>query len=260
MTPDTLFCDLLAARSGIVCAVGAGGKKSVLRAIAAEHPGRVAVTGTVPFVPPPDSLSADRITGDLDALAEQLDGDRHHRIVVFGRPAEKKGRWGGLPGEIIANWHPRFGFDVTLVKADGARMRWVKAPADDEPVLPPVYDTLIPVFSARALGEPLTDRIAHRPSLVEHVTGCRAGEIFQPEHAARLLASNDGLLRGAGQSQVRPVINMVDDPQRRELALEAARLALEMTTRFDQLLLVRLKHTTELVEIVNRGAKQPCTP
>ena len=38
--------DLLGARSGIVCAVGAGGKKTVLQHLAAAHPGRVAMTAT----------------------------------------------------------------------------------------------------------------------------------------------------------------------------------------------------------------------
>lgn len=248
---------MLAARRGIVCAVGAGGKKSVLRAIAAEHPRRVAMTGTVPFVPPPESLVADRFSGEADALLAQLGAPAHHRVVVFGRPAEKKGRWGGLPPELIADWHERFGFDVTLVKADGARMRWIKAPADDEPVLPPGRGTLIPVFSARALGEPLSERIAHRLERVVDVTGCRAGEIFTPEHAARLLTSADGLLKGADQGEVRPVINMVDDEQRQALAMQAARLGLEMTARFDQVLLMRLRTAAELIAVVHRGAERP---
>ena len=257
MSPENALWDLLAARRGIVCAVGAGGKKSVLRAIAAEHPGRVALTGTVPFLPPPETLPADRFSAEVDLLGEQLAAPGAHRIVVYGRPAEKKGRWGGLPPELIADWHQRFGFDATLVKADGARMRWIKAPAEEEPVLPPRCDTLIPVMSARALGEPLSERIAHRLALVERITGCRSGEIFGAEHAARLLASNQGLLKGAGHSVVRPVINMVDDEQRLELAMRTANLALEMTDRFPQVLLMRLKTATEIVAVVGREPDAP---
>lgn len=257
MSPENALWDLLAARRGIVCAVGAGGKKSVLRAIAAEHPGRVALTGTVPFLPPPETLPADRFSAEVDLLGEQLAAPGAHRIVVYGRPAEKKGRWGGLPPELIADWHQRFGFDATLVKADGARMRWIKAPAEEEPVLPPRCDTLIPVMSARALGEPLSERIAHRLALVERISGCRSGEIFGPEHAARLLASKQGLLKGAGNSVVRPVINMVDDEQRLELAMRTANLALEMTDRFPQVLLMRLKTATEIVAVVGREPDAP---
>lgn len=244
--------ELLAARRGIVCAVGAGGKKSVLRAIGAAHAGRVALTGTVPFTPPPETLDGLRLTGDPDTLAQQLAATAGPGVIVFGSPEEKKGRWGGLPPAVIADWHERFAFDVTLVKADGARMRWVKAPSDSEPVVTPACDTLIPVFSARALGEPLSERIAHRVAQVAQVSGCRAGEIFSPEHAARLLVSEHGLLKSAGTAQVRPVINMVDDDARHVLALEAAQRALEMTDRFDQVLLLCLKNATELVAIVNR--------
>jgi probable selenium-dependent hydroxylase accessory protein YqeC len=250
--PPALF-ELLAARRGIVCAVGAGGKKSVLYALAAEHPGRVAVTGTVPFVPPPEALAAERLTGDADTIAGCLAASGRQRVVVFGRPPETKGRWGGLPPDLIDAWHGRFGFDVTLVKADGARMRWIKAPAEDEPLLPAGCSTLIPVLSARALGEPLSERIAHRVALVEQVTGCRAGQAFLPEHAARLLSSPRGLLQGAaGSREIRPIINMVDDVQALTLAREAAVLALELSTRFDQVVLTRLKDLPTVVEIVRR--------
>lgn len=250
-TPEII--DMLAARHGIVCAVGAGGKKSVLRAIAAAHPGRIAMTGTVPFVPPPEALQAVRFTGDLEPLAKQLETSRGRGVIVFGLPEEKKGRWGGVPPELISEWHRRFGFDVTLVKADGARMRWIKAPSDEEPVMTPNCETLIPVLSARALGEPLSERIAHRVARVEQVTGCRPGEIFQPAHAARLLVSDQGLLKSAGHAQVRPVINMVDDEKRHALALEAAQVALDMTDRFDKVLLMRLKNTTEVLSVVHRA-------
>jgi len=255
MNSTAELVELLAARRGIVCAAGAGGKKSVLRAIAAAHPGRVAMTGTVPFAPPPETLEGHRYTGSLEALEQQLAATAglETGVFMYGMPEEKKGRWGGVPAGSIVDWHRRFGFEATLVKADGARMRWIKAPADTEPVLTPRCDTLIPVLSARALGEPLAERIAHRLPQVEQVSGCRPGEIFQPVHAARLLASPNALLKSAGDARVRPVINMVDDETRTALAAEAARLALAMTERFDQILLMRLKTTPELVAVIDRA-------
>ena len=39
--------DLLDASTGVVCAVGAGGKKTLLNHLATTHPGRVALTTTV---------------------------------------------------------------------------------------------------------------------------------------------------------------------------------------------------------------------
>ncbi len=46
MNADQLL-DLFHARSGIICAVGAGGKKSILYHLLRTHPGRTAFAATV---------------------------------------------------------------------------------------------------------------------------------------------------------------------------------------------------------------------
>lgn len=248
--------DLLAAREGIVCAVGAGGKKSALFAIAARHPGRVAFTTTVHTLPPPESLRPRIVIAPESelpaAISESLGSATGPGLLAYACPGDKPGRLTGVPPQRIAEWHARLGFDVTLVKADGARMRWIKAPGDAEPVLPPGMTTLLPVLSARALGEPLGDRTAHRAAQLAELVGTRPGEPLLPEHAARLLASGDGLLKGAGDAQVVPIINMVDDEEREALARETARRALAMTDRFERVVLVRLRRADPVVAVIER--------
>lgn len=244
--------ELLQARDGIVCATGAGGKKSVLFAIAARHRGRVAFTTTVHTLPPPESLRATVVIAPEPQLEAELRRHAGARFIAYACPGDKPGRLTGVPAARIEALHAACGFALTLVKADGARMRWVKAPADDEPVLPAGMTTLIPVLSARALGEPLAERIAHRVERLTQVSGAAAGEPFLPEHAARLLASEHGLLKGAADARVVPVINMVDDPERLRLATEAARRALALTARFDRVLLARLKDADPVVAVIER--------
>jgi probable selenium-dependent hydroxylase accessory protein YqeC len=248
----TPLVDLLHARSGIVCATGAGGKKSVLFAVAAGHPGRVAFTTTVHTLPPPDALGARIVIAPEDAIESELRAARGVRFVAYACPGDKPGRLTGVPPTRIDALHAALGFDVTLVKADGARMRWVKAPADGEPVLPAGMTTLVPVLSARALGEPLTERIAHRPERIAALTGAVEGETFAPSHAGRLLASDAGLLKGAGDARVVPVINMVDDDRRLALATEAAREALQLSTRFEYIVLARLRDPVQVVAVIGR--------
>jgi len=248
----TDLLELLGARDGIVCATGAGGKKSVLFAIAARHPGRVAFTTTVHSLPPPDSLGARVVIAAAERLENELRALGAAPFVAYACPGDKPGRLTGVPVDRIDALHVALGFDLTLVKADGARMRWIKAPADDEPVLPPGMTTLIPVLSARALGEPLAERIAHRVERIAALTGATPGEPFSPVHAARLLASPDGLLKGAGQARVVPVINMVDDPARQRLAAEAAEQALALTDRFDRVVLARLRDANPVVAVIDR--------
>jgi len=252
MTAEIEFLDLLEARRGIICAVGAGGKKSVLFAIASRHPGRVAFTTTVHSLPPPEAMGARVVIAPEDQLEGELDSLGPAPLVAYACPGDKPGRLTGVSGETIAALHEKPGFDLSMVKADGARMRWVKAPAADEPVLVPGMNTLIPVFSARALGEPLGDRIAHRVERLAALTGAGPGEAFSPVHAARLLASDEGLLKGAGDARVVPVINMVDDPERRRLATEAAAEALRLTSRFDRVVLARLNRPDPVVAVIQR--------
>lgn len=244
--------DLLQARDGVVCATGAGGKKSVLFAIAARHTGRVAFTTTVHTLPPPEALGAKVIVAPEPRLEAELHGHADARFIAYACPGDKPGRLTGVPKARIDALHAACGFDLTLVKADGARMRWVKAPADDEPVLPAGMTTLIPVLSARALGEPLAERIAHRVERLAEVSGAAVGQPFLPAHAARLLASEHGLLKGAGGARVVPVINMVDDPERLRLATETAERALALTARFDRIVLARLKDADPVVAVIER--------
>jgi probable selenium-dependent hydroxylase accessory protein YqeC len=203
-------------------------------------------------LPPPEALGAVVIIAPEQQLEAELRRHAEARFIAYACPGDKPGRLTGVPTARIDALHAACSFDLTLVKADGARMRWVKAPADDEPVLPAGMTTLIPVLSARALGEPLAERIAHRVERLAEISGAAVGLPFLPEHAARLLASEHGLLKGAGEARVVPVINMVDDPQRLRLATETAQRALALTTRFDRIVLARLKDAEPVVAVIER--------
>lgn len=247
------FLDILEARTGIVCAVGAGGKKTTLYRLAGLHHGRVGITSTVPIAHFPRTVAAHEVIAEAEALAQAvIESVRRHRLVAFALPEVKKARYGGLPGELIHEIHEAAGFDCLLVKADGARMRWIKAPDAAEPLIPPGARTVLPIVSARAIGEPLTERTAHRPSLVAAVTGARVGERLSATHLARLLASRDGALRRTGGATVVPVLNMVDDSALQALAERAARQALDLTDRFDRIVLTSAERGDPLVDVIVR--------
>jgi probable selenium-dependent hydroxylase accessory protein YqeC len=214
----------------------------------------VAFTTTVRTLPPPESLGGQVVLAGEDQLEAQLRALGPQPFVAYACPGDKPGRLAAVPGARITALHQALGLDVTLVKADGARMRWVKAPAQDEPVLPPGMTTLLPVMSARALGEPLGDRIAHRVERLAELVGAAPGEPFTPACAARLLASEEGLLKGAADARVVPVINMVDDAEKLALATAAAEAALELTDRFDRVVLLRLNRPEPVVAVIGAAA------
>lgn len=240
MTSDELL-DLFHARRGIVCAVGAGGKKSTLYHLVARHPGRIALTSTVFITHFPDRLGLTSVIAEESHLATELAPHVDAGRLGFAAPSGKPGRHGGIAPELVSQLHVGTGRDATFVKADGARMRWIKAPKDSEPVLPADCSTLICVSSAHALGEPLSDRVAHRLEHIEAVTGLRESEIIEPEHLARLMVSDAGMLKDSLGRTVVPVINMVDDAARERLARKAAELALTKTNRFDRVILASIR-------------------
>jgi probable selenium-dependent hydroxylase accessory protein YqeC len=247
--------DVLSAKCGVVCAVGAGGKKSTLYRLAEAHgavgSALVGFTTTVMMAPPPENLFGEPLLGQGEVLAQALSAAvARRRLVAFAEPSAKPGRLGGLAPEQVASLHARYGFTATLVKADGARMRLIKAPAEDEPVLPPGTATVLPVVSARAIGRPLSLATAHRPERLSQVTGAAQGEALAPIHVARLLVSNLGALHNAGEATVVPIINMVDDPAARLAARDAARQALAMTRRFERVVLTAMTAEQPMVEVV----------
>jgi len=245
--------DLLDARSGVVCAVGAGGKKTLLGQLATSHPGRVAITATVFTTYFQEQPGFAVVIEPDEQLAVAVAAVDRGLSVAYACPGTKPGRHAGVSAATIERVHREGGFAATYVKADGARMRLVKAPADDEPALPAACTTVVPILSALVIGEPLSTRIAHRLEHIERVTGLREHERITPLHLARLLASDNGLLKSTAGRRVVPLINMVDDPVREAAARAAAMAALELTDRFDRVVLTTLARVADpVVAVVGR--------
>ena len=107
--------DLLDARSGVVCAVGAGGKKSLLGHLATAHPGRVAITATV-FTTyfkqqPGFAISHRGGRADSRAAVAALDPGLS---VAYACPGTKPGRHAGVSAATIERIHREGGFAATL--------------------------------------------------------------------------------------------------------------------------------------------------
>ncbi len=242
--------DLLEARRGIVCAVGAGGKKSTLYQLMRQLDAKVAFTTTVFTVTPPPDLAEHSVVAEARALEARLPALRDAQSVVFAGPSEKPDRIGPVAATTVAGCHALLERDVTLVKADGARMRWIKAPNPGEPVIPPGCTTVLPILSVGAIGRPLSDKVAHRPELVSAVTGLAPDSPIEPQHLAALLTEARGVLQHSDDCTIVPVLNMVDTPERLNSARTVAELALAATTRFDRVVLAAMNRSDPIVAVV----------
>lgn len=250
MTTEAL-AEALGAERGIICAVGAGGKKTLLYHLLQHHPGRTAMTATVFTYEPPKRLDAAVVVDAETALRERVPGHLAGRIL-YARPSDKAGRLAGVTTETLTAIHRRGGFDLTLVKADGARMRRIKAPRHDEPVIPDTADVVLLVGSVHALARPVNDRIAHRLEQVLRVTGMTEDQLLTPATMAKLFTHPEGLLRGCDNVTAVPVLNMVDSDDDLVAAREVARHILQGNARFDRVVLTSIRRPDLLVETVRR--------
>jgi probable selenium-dependent hydroxylase accessory protein YqeC len=239
----------LAASSGIICLVGAGGKKTTMYALAHEHPGRVLLSSTSHM------YEYDREQVDLAATLSVPSGPlpdfRQHRVVAIAGETDTRKRVGGLEAEQIKHVYDAGEFNLCLIKADGARARWIKSPGTHEPLIPPFADTVIPIVSAKVIGRPLDERIAHRPERLMQLLGIKLGETITAQHVSDLISNPGGALKGVGESNVIPLINMVDDADIHAVARETAIAALDQTDRISRIVLASMRER-RVVEVVER--------
>ncbi len=252
------LAEALGLNGGIVAAIGAGGKKSVLNELAAHATGRIAWTGTVFTARPPRWTGVEVHVGneaELLSMAGKLSGDGRHAFLL---PSEKPGRYGGLSPDGVDQLHEQGGFDLTLVKADGARMRGLKCPKPGEPVLPARTRTVLMILSAQVIGKPLDESFVHRPERVGAVLDLAPGERIEPAHLAAIFTRPGGISERTDGLVILPIINQVDDETSRGLATEAARLALAESDRFDRVILTCLKRErarrVPVVDVIKRQA------
>lgn len=258
MNTDPELLDLFHARSGIVCAVGAGGKKSVLYRLLAAHPGRAAFTSTVFTHPFPAGFPFPVVVTGRDAIVEAaLRESAAHPRIAYVCPSDKPGRYAGLQPGQVSDCHARGHFELTLVKADGARMRLLKGPQENEPVIVPGATTVLGLVSVRVVGKPLTPQHTHRPERIAAITGARLDEPLRAEHVARLIAAGDGLFKGTGSTRALPVINMADRPEHLRLAREIALRALGLSPRYDRVIITSMRADQPVLDVVERPQRPP---
>ncbi|PSP85046.1 putative selenium-dependent hydroxylase accessory protein YqeC [Halobacteriales archaeon QS_1_68_17] len=213
------------AAEGTTCVVGAGGKKTTLYALA-DRIDRAVVTATV-RIPIFDDEVADVVVTD-DPVAAVSAADAWPVGVVPER--ERSDRYLGYDPGVVDDLAAAGVADAVLVKADGARMRQFKAPADREPRLPRSADTVIPIASARVVGAALAEEHVHRPERVAAITGLSAGERIGPDDVAAVLASERGGLKDVPPgARAVPLVNMVDDAKLEATGREIARAVLDRT-------------------------------
>src|SRR6266511_4488097 len=178
--------------SQCVSIMGAGGKSTLMNRLADELNvlGRTVVLSSTTNYHRPKTLQAEQIllTRDTPDWPDRLGAlaRRWNRLLVLhhdmGNDMVK-----GIDVAAIRKIHERIPDAIVIVKTDGARKRWFKAPNQSEPVIPPWSQLCITVVNCEALGQPLTDALVHRPERVSALSGLSLGDPITPQAISTVL-------------------------------------------------------------------------
>ncbi len=194
-----LLGQALGLRKGeVVAFVGAGGKTTALFQLAHDllaQGQRIVATTTTHMLPPPANewpLVLTEDPGARQAAAAQALAEKGRVFVAARR--EDEGRLAGVALDDVAALSSLA--DTVLVEADGARGRWLKAPAVHEPAIPPSATTVVPVAGLRALGQPVGSPVIHRPERLAALLGLAPNAPILEGAFVRLLLDPEGGRRG----------------------------------------------------------------
>ena len=214
-----LDCFGLGEGVSVVALVGAGGKTSLLYALARDivRSGRTVVTTTTTKIAPPRPYQSPKLLlvqddPELRTLPDRL--QEHRQVTVAASLIAETGKLQGLDDRLITQLSHLA--DCVLIEADGAAGRPIKAPAQWEPVIPPFSSLVIPIVGLDSIGKPATEEWAFRLSELCAVTGLIRGEIIIPQAIAKLLCHPHGSLKNVpAQIPVIPLLNKEDLLQNR---------------------------------------------
>lgn len=220
-------------RGDVVAVVGAGGKTTLVYALAAQASAagwRVIVTTTTHMGTLPEATTGPLFVesdGVADASLDAALRD-HGRATILGRRV-RADKLEGLPPERVDAMASRA--DLVLVEADGARGRSLKAPAPHEPVVPASATLMVVLAALDVLDTPAGGDLVHRPEIVERLAGLRPDDPVTEDALAACLAHPEGY-PGRVRRGLRPVVflNKVEDDSR---ASAAGRLAARLCPPYE---------------------------
>jgi len=221
--------------------VGAGGKTSVMFALANEIDGPVILTTTTHLgtwqAELADSHFIIRNQKDFDASLFSKGGK-----ILFTGPAGDDDRLQGLDAKTLSKLKAfcKENHLNLLIEADGARQRPLKAPADYEPVIPGGIDHVLVLAGLSALGKPLNEINVHRPQIFSSITGLQENQPISEENVLKLLKSKDGGLRGIPKGCKKILfLNQADDDA---LSSKGGWIARALIGTYDRILVGSLEH------------------
>jgi molybdenum cofactor cytidylyltransferase len=175
--------------------VGAGGKTSALAILAKELPKPVLVTTTTHLGIWQSSIADQHIILDEPSEIKIIENNLNGIILVTQKAHAD--RLVGLNIENIRAVHElceKHNLPL-IMECDGSRQLAIKAPLQNEPLIPDFVDTVVVVTGLSSLGKPLGEDTVHHPEVFSDLSNLHSRELITKEALARVLVHKQGGLK-----------------------------------------------------------------
>jgi probable selenium-dependent hydroxylase accessory protein YqeC len=243
---------------GIVSLVGAGGKTSLMGALANEFLDQnrsVLITTTTRIMKPEaEAVASVVIQSAPEKLAAACREAASRRGIVAAAAGydETSNKLLGHRPEVICDMARSGIFEWIIVEADGAARRPIKAPAAHEPVIPADSGWVIGLVGLRGVGKPLTDQWVFRLSHFQRMTGLRTGDIVSASAVVSVMADARGLMKGApaGARKI-AFLNQADNTDRIRSGSQIVSLLGSTPSGIESLVVGRLRPTPRIIDCID---------
>ncbi len=241
----------------VISLVGAGGKTTLMFRLARELSlsGKKVVTTTTTRIlePAPGETGALFIDPDQEKIKDFVRGqiDRYRHITVATqRLGSAKIR--GIPPNLVDELWSLHEMDAIIVEADGAAGRPVKAPRENEPVIPAATSLVVAILGVDGTEKELNDENVFQPGRVSEITGIPVGERLTDEAMATLMTHPEGIFKGTpSSSRTVAFLNKVDIPGGAAKAKSIAQKILDRKhPKIGRIVLGQLKREPPVAEVV----------
>lgn len=246
-------------RGDIVSFVGAGGKTTLMFAMARElvAPDVLVITTCTTKIYPPSESDSPIIflspgTNEIIEFIQKKGNDLRH-VTVASEKMAISGKLKGVHPDVIARLHKLEPVTYILLEADGAAKRPLKAPdIRFEPVIPSHSSLVIPVVGIDALGCKLDDRSVFRSTIAASLTGTCYGEAVSLDTMARLVTHPFGIIHGSPpHARIVPFINKTDIEQGLSRARRLAfRILEEGHPQIDRVVLGQARFLPSITDVI----------
>ena len=241
----------------VISLVGAGGKTTLMFRLAQELSlnGKKVVTTTTTKILTPTSGETNSLFIDPDE--EKIKDfvwhhlDQFHHITV-ARERLGSGKLKGVSPNLVEGLWRSLGIDVIIIEADGAAGRPVKAPRENEPVIPASTTLVVAMLGVDGMEMELNEESVFQSKRVSNITGIPIEERLTDEAMACLITHPQGIFKGTpSSSRVVAFLNKVDIPNGVAKAKSIAQKILEKKHRqIERIVLGQLKNEPPVVEVM----------